>query len=100
MPDTVKDAAAGTKDLTGDQQMPDTLTIVDNRTEKDVEVPIIYGTYPEYGASIPAKNIRQIKATDTDFGMLSYDPGFTNTASCKSAITFIDGEKGILLYRG
>ncbi len=80
--------------------MADTVTLTDNRTEKDLEVPIIYGTYPEYGASIPAKNIRQIKASDTDFGMLSYDPGFTNTASCKSAITFIDGEKGILLYRG
>jgi citrate synthase len=80
--------------------MADTVTILDNRTEKDLELPIIYGTYPEYGASIPAKEVRKVKATDTDFGLLSYDPGFTNTASCKSAITFIDGEKGILLYRG
>jgi citrate synthase len=80
--------------------MADTITIRDNRTEKDLELPIIYGTYPEYGASIPAKEVRKVKATDTDFGLLSYDPGFTNTASCKSAITFIDGEKGILLYRG
>ena len=80
--------------------MADSLTIIDNRTEKDLELPIIYGTYPEYGAAIPAKELRAIKASDTDFGMLSYDPGFTNTASCKSAVTFIDGEKGILRYRG
>jgi citrate synthase len=80
--------------------MADTLTIIDNRTEKEYELPIMYGTYPEYGAAIPAKDIRKIKATDTDFGMLCYDPGFTNTASCKSSITFIDGEKGILRYRG
>ena len=80
--------------------MADTVKILDNRTEKELELPIIYGTYPEYGASIPAKEVRKIKATETDFGLLSYDPGFTNTASCKSAVTFIDGEKGILLYRG
>jgi len=80
--------------------MADTLTIIDNRTEKEYELPIMYGTYPEYGAAIPAKDIRKIKASDTDFGMLCYDPGFTNTASCKSSITFIDGEKGILRYRG
>ena len=80
--------------------MADTLTIIDDRTEKEQELPIMYGTYPEYGAAIPAKELRKIKASDTDFGMLSYDPGFTNTASCKSAVTFIDGEKGILRYRG
>ena len=80
--------------------MADTLTIIDDRTEKEQELPIMYGTYPEYGAASPAKELRKIKASDTDFGMLSYDPGFTNTASCKSAVTFIDGEKGILRYRG
>ena len=80
--------------------MADTLTIIDNRTEKEYELPIMYGTYPEYGAAIPAKDIRKVKASETDFGMLAYDPGFTNTASCKSAVTFIDGEKGILRYRG
>jgi len=80
--------------------MADTLTIIDNRTQKEYELPIMYGTYPEYGAAIPAKDLRKIKASDDDFGMLSYDPGFTNTASCKSAVTFIDGEKGILKYRG
>ncbi len=80
--------------------MPDTLTITDNRTGRSYEVPIIYGTYPEYGAAIPAKELRKIKQSDSDFGMLTYDPGFTTTASCRSAITFIDGENGILRYRG
>ncbi|MDH3427758.1 MAG: citrate synthase [Gemmatimonadota bacterium] len=80
--------------------MPDTLTITDNRTGQTYEVPIIYGTYPEYGAAIPAKELRAIKQSESDFGMLAYDPGFTTTASCRSAITFIDGEKGILRYRG
>jgi citrate synthase len=100
MPESVTAAKAGAKDTTGDHPMADTLTIIDNRTEKRYELPIMYGTYPEYGAAIPAKDLRKIKATDDDFGMLSYDPGFTNTASCKSAVTFIDGEKGILKYRG
>jgi len=99
MPDPVA-AKTGKRETTGDKTMADTLTIIDNRTEKEYEVPIMYGTYPEYGAAIPAKELRKIKATDEDFGMLSYDPGFTNTASCKSAVTFIDGEKGILRYRG
>ncbi len=80
--------------------MSDTLTITDNRTGKQYELPILYGTYPKYGASLSAKDLRQIKVDDDDFGLLSYDPGFKNTASCKSAITFIDGEKGILHYRG
>jgi len=80
--------------------MADTLTIIDNRTEKEYEVPIMYGTYPEYGAAIPCAELRKIKQSPDDFGLLAYDPGFTNTASCKSAVTFIDGEKGILRYRG
>jgi citrate synthase len=80
--------------------MPDTLTITDNRTGKTYEVPIDYGLYPDYGAFIPGAQLRQIKATDDDFGMLSYDPAFMNTASCKSAVTFIDGDRGILRYRG
>jgi len=86
--------------IQGRGEVKDTLTIVDNRTGEKYEVPIMYGTYPEYGASIPAAELRKIKASDTDFGMLSYDPGYTNTASCRSEITFIDGEKGILRYRG
>ena len=71
----------------------DTLTITDNRTGKSYEVPIKDGT-------IKAMDLRQIKAGDDDFGLMTYDPAFTNTASCKSRITFIDGDKGILNYRG
>jgi citrate synthase len=80
--------------------MPDTLTIIDNRTGKQYEVPISHGTYPEYGSSIPAQDLRKIKLSENDFGLLSYDPAFKNTAACKSAITFIDGDRGILRYRG
>jgi citrate synthase len=80
--------------------MADTLTIIDNRTGKKYEVPIMYGTYPLYGASIPAAELRKIKVSEKDFGLLSYDPAFTNTAACRSSITFVDGEKGILRYRG
>ena len=71
----------------------DTLTITDNRTGKTYEVPIEHDT-------IRAADLRQIKVHDGDFGMMSYDPAFMNTASCKSRITFIDGAKGILRYRG
>jgi citrate synthase len=78
----------------------DTLTITDNRTGKRYEVPILYGAYRTYGAAIRAEDLRQIKASEEDFGLLSYDPAFANTASCRSAITFIDGERGILRYRG
>ncbi|MEJ2218897.1 MAG: citrate/2-methylcitrate synthase, partial [Gemmatimonadota bacterium] len=69
------------------------LTITDSRTGRTYEVPIKDG-------AIPAMDLRKIKVSDDDFGLLSYDPAFKNTASCKSAITFIDGEKGILRYRG
>ncbi len=78
----------------------DTLTITDDRTGKTYEVPIFYGTYPTYGAAVKAADLRQIKVSDDDFGLMSYDPAFANTASCRSAITFIDGERGILRYRG
>ncbi len=71
----------------------DTLTITDNRTGKSYEVPIKDDT-------IRALDLRQIKVKDTDFGLMSYDPAFQNTASCRSAITFIDGDAGILRYRG
>ncbi|MDH3211791.1 MAG: citrate synthase [Myxococcales bacterium] len=80
--------------------MPDTVTIIDNRTGKQYEIPILYGTYPTYGAAIQAAKLRDIKVSDDDFGLLSYDPGFVNTASCKSSITHLDGERGILRYRG
>ncbi len=69
------------------------LSIIDNRTGKSYEVPI------ENGA-VRTMDFRQIKASEDDFGLLGYDPSFLNTASCKSRITFIDGEQGILRYRG
>jgi len=78
----------------------DSLTITDDRTGKVYKVPIAYGTYPEYGAYIPCGELRSIKVSEEDFGLLAFDPGFGNTASCKSSVTFIDGEKGILRYRG
>src|SRR5262249_19752933 len=71
----------------------ETLTVTDNRTGKQYEIPV------EDGA-IRAKDLRQIKAGDEDFGLVSYDPAFMNTASCRSSITFIDGDRGILRYRG
>lgn len=70
-----------------------TLNITDNRTGKSYEIPI------EHGA-IRAMDLRQIKVDEEDFGLLSYDPAYKNTASTKSSITYIDGEKGILRYRG
>jgi citrate synthase len=73
--------------------MPQTLTITDNRTGKTFEIPIQDGT-------IKATDLRQIKVTPDEFGMMTYDPAFMNTAACKSRITFIDGDKGVLLYRG
>jgi len=78
----------------------DSLTITDNRTGKSYEIPILYGTFPTYGAAIRTADLRQIKVAEDDFGLLGYDPAFMNTASCKSAITHIDGERGILRYRG
>jgi citrate synthase len=71
----------------------DTLTVVDNRTGKQYEIPIKDGT-------IPSMELRKIKASPDDFGLMTYDPAFMNTANCRSAITFIDGDKGILRYRG
>jgi citrate synthase len=71
----------------------DTLRVTDSRTGRSYEIPIVDG-------AIRAIDLRQIKISDDDFGLLSYDPAFQNTASCRSAITFIDGDKGILRYRG
>ena len=73
--------------------MPDTLTITDNRTGRQYEVPIQDGT-------IRAMDLRQIKVGADEFGMMTYDPAFMNTAACRSGITFIDGDRGILLHRG
>lgn len=73
--------------------MPDTLSITDNRTGKKYEIPVVDGV-------IKTMDLRQIKVSDGDFGLMGYDPAFMNTASCHSRITFIDGDKGILRYRG
>jgi citrate synthase len=70
------------------------LSIVDNRTGKEYEIPI------EDGGVIRASSLREIRTSPNDFGLMSYDPAFTNTAACKSKITFIDGDEGILRYRG
>src|SRR5438445_3943420 len=80
--------------MTGERKMSaNTLTITDNRTGKQYELPIENGT-------IKAMDLRQIKVADDDFGLMTYDPAFMNTAACRSAITYIDGDKGILRYRG
>jgi len=71
----------------------DALTVVDQRTGKSYDLPITDG-------AIRAIDLRQIKVAPDDFGLLSYDPAFLNTASCRSRITYIDGDKGILRYRG
>ncbi|CAA9464149.1 MAG: Citrate synthase (si) [uncultured Solirubrobacteraceae bacterium] len=71
----------------------DSLTVTDNRTGQTYEIPIEDGT-------IRAMDLRKIKVDDEDFGVMSYDPAFMNTASCRSAITFIDGDQGVLEYRG
>src|SRR5918999_1477059 len=73
--------------------MAETLTITDNRTGKQYELPIIDGT-------IRANDLKKIKLNDEDGGLATYDPAFMNTAACRSRITYIDGDKGILEYRG
>jgi citrate synthase len=73
--------------------MADTLSITDNRTGTQYEVPVTDGT-------IRAMDLRKIKVTPEEFGLMTYDPAFLNTANCRSAITYIDGDNGILLYRG
>ena len=79
---------------TSDTSSKETLTITDNRTGKQYEVPIKDGT-------IRAMDLRQIKTDGAeDFGLMTYDPAFMNTASCKSTITYIDGDRGVLEYRG
>ena len=82
--------------MRGDFRRPvlsEILTLIDNRTSKEYEIEI-------HDGNIRAKDLRQIKVNDDDFGMMSYDPSFENTASCKSSVTFIDGDEGILRYRG
>src|SRR5689334_21507345 len=71
----------------------ETLTVTDNRTGQTYEIPIEDGT-------IRAPALREIKVSEDDFGLMTYDPAFMNTASCRSAITYLDGEAGVLEYRG
>src|SRR6476646_621877 len=71
----------------------ETLSVTDNRTGKSYELPIEDGT-------VRGMDLRQIKVSEDEFGLMSYDPAFTNTASCRSSVTYIDGEAGILEHRG
>src|SRR5919202_2454260 len=71
----------------------DTVTLTDNRTGRSYELPITDGT-------IRASDLRQLKTSPDDFGLMVYSPAFLNTAACRSNITYIDGDKGILQYRG
>jgi citrate synthase len=81
------------EERTAEGEGGDTLTITDNRTGDSYEVEVTDGT-------VRAMDLRQIKVSEDDFGLMAYDPAFTNTASCRSAITFIDGEAGVLEHRG
>jgi citrate synthase len=85
----IRDAAADGAATTGSES----LTVTDNRTGKTYELPIEDGT-------VRAMDLRQIKVDPDEFGMMAYDPAFTNTAACRSAITYIDGEAGVLEHRG
>ena len=71
----------------------ESLSVKDNRTGKNYDVEIKDGT-------VRAMDFRQIKVDEDDFGLMTYDPGYSNTASCRSAITYIDGERGVLEHRG
>ena len=87
------DKAQATQDGRSGAEEQNSLTVTDNRTGKTYEVEIKDGT-------VRAMDLRQIKASDDDFGLMTYDPGYSNTASCRSAITYIDGENGVLEHRG
>src|SRR4030081_2025769 len=75
------------------QVSAETLTVTDNRTGESYELPVTDGT-------VRAMDLRQIKTGEDDFGLMAYDPAYTNTASCRSAITYIDGAAGVLQHRG
>jgi citrate synthase len=89
----VKTAPAATPQEATAMTQKNSLTLTDNRTGKTYEIPIKNGT-------IRALDLRQIKVDANDFGLMTYDPAFINTASCVSRITYIDGDRGILMYRG
>src|SRR5215468_6744 len=86
-------STADSKKTAGTTASRDTISITDNRTGKSYDIPVTHGT-------IRAMDLRQIKVDANDFGLMSYDPAFNNTASCISRVTYIDGDKGILRYRG
>src|SRR5215467_10728579 len=88
---TQTDAKAGADGVAPDGGA--TLSVTDNRTGETYEVEIVDGT-------VRSTDFRKIKTSDDDFGLMTYDPAFTNTASCRSAITYLDGENGVLEYRG
>jgi len=90
MDTTTAQPSAGTS---GVEERRETLTVIDNRTGRRYELPIADGT-------IRGADLRQIKASDDDLGLLLYDPGYADVAACKSAITYLDGDRGILQYRG
>ena len=83
----------------GELRPTGSLDIKDSRTDKAYSVQIVQGGV-EGDTATRAMDLRQIKTSPEEFGLMTYDPAFMNTASCKSAITFIDGDKGILRYRG
>jgi citrate synthase len=85
--------AQPTAGQSGVEERKETLTVIDNRTGKRYELPITDGT-------IRGSDLRQIKASEQDLGLLLYDPGYANVAACRSAITYLDGDNGILQYRG
>ncbi len=93
MPNNKPPQPTETKPISTATNGKNSITIIDNRTGKQYEIPIEHET-------IRATDLRQIKIKEEDFGLLSYDPAFLNTASCISRITYIDGDKGILRYRG
>ena len=90
---TDREAAAHPISGDGAASRSDTLTVTDNRTGASYELPLSDGT-------VRALDLRQIKTGEGDFGLMSYDPAYMNTAACASTSTYLDGEKGILEYRG
>jgi citrate synthase len=92
-PETEAPRRSAPRDAFGNGAQAHTLSVTDNRTGRTYELPITDGT-------VRALDLREIKTDDGDFGLMSYDPAYMNTASCRSAITYIDGEAGILQHRG
>jgi citrate synthase len=92
-PETTAQEQRSSSSDNGAAEPQNTLSVTDNRTGESYELPVTDGT-------VRAMDLRQIKTDEDDFGLMAYDPAYTNTASCRSAITYIDGEAGILQHRG